>query len=151
VRVYVLDEHLEPVEIGERKVTLAVVAEKPEVVVLAPDPGGLYFTGSLHVHGDPAHVTVAVRTGEHVDVVLVGWQPGVHVVVGAHAPRVHIHGRAGFAVDDHGHGHERVDVKVKGNGGVDVKVKTPGGVDVKVKTHGGGPGVKAHGHGGVRF
>jgi hypothetical protein len=143
VRVYVLGEDLEPVAVGERKVSVAVVAERPEIVVLVPEPGGLYFTGKLHVEGPPSRVTIAVRTGAHVSVVLVGYRPGVHVVVGARAPHVRIRGRGGFV--------EKASVKVKGNGGVDVKVKGGNGVDVKVKTHGGGPSVKVKGHGGAKM
>lgn len=125
VRVYVLDADFKPIAVGDRKVTIAVVAERPEVVVVTPDASGLYFTGTLHVHEDPFKLTVAVRSGEHVSVALCGWHPGAHVVVvGPSAPRVSIHTKVSFNAHADVHGHDDDD-------GVKVKVKGPS-INVKI-------------------
>lgn len=156
VRVYVLDEGLHPVAVGDRKIKLALAGEAPEIVVLTPDAKGVYCTGRLAGRGDPTRITVSVTVKEETHAAIVGWSPGVHLVVGARAPRVHIlvaswgppevdaqvrvvDTRAPIVVVDtrgpvvvvHDHddeGHGKVEIKIKGDHGH----KGHGGVSVKV-------------------
>ncbi len=120
VRVYLLDEKLEPVEVGERTVTIAVVSEKgPEVIVLTPVEGRVYFVGKWKVVGDPARVTIVVRRAGKVGVAVVGWRPGLVLRVGKGAPRVKIKVKGWGPT---------VDVKIKGKEG-------PGGLKIDIKEH----------------
>lgn len=126
-RVYVLGEGDKPVEVGDREVRLAIVAERPEVVVLAPGPGRLYFVGTLTTRAAPVKVTIEVRTRGRTHVCLVGYRPGVAVVVTTRAPRVALWGhgvwvvghdddddvRIKFKKHDHGRGKARVDIKIR--------------------------------------
>jgi hypothetical protein len=141
VRVYLLDAELEVVAIGEREVTLGVVADTPQIVVLVPEPeAGLYLTGKLKLDADPSRITFALRREGKVHVVIVGHGPNVHLRVGAKAPRVKIRakGKAIAAVDAKLHGTGKV--KVKGpNVDAKVKVKEP---KVKAKASA-GKGAKA--------
>ncbi|MGK3997299.1 hypothetical protein [Sorangium sp. So ce1024] len=122
VRVYVLDVDLKPVDIGERKVTLGVVADAPQVVVLAPVAAtagvtaGAYLTGKLALAADPLKVTVAVRNGARSAVALCGYRPGVAFAVHAHAPRVKVR----VKTDWHAHAHAHADLKAKAD--IDPKV-----------------------------
>jgi hypothetical protein len=87
VRLYVLDDGLKPVKIEDRKVKVAFVSpEGPDTIVLAPDPGGLYFTGKMRVIAPPRKITVALTYRGETDVVLCGYRPGAVVMVGAAAP-----------------------------------------------------------------
>lgn len=89
VRVYVLDADFKPAKIGERKITVGFVSAKgPETIVLAPDPGGLYFVGKANVVVNPTKLTVVVADHDDVHVALCGHHPGKVVVVGAAAPVV---------------------------------------------------------------
>ncbi|XXT22323.1 hypothetical protein WME94_12250 [Sorangium sp. So ce429] len=91
VRVYVLDLNLKPVPIGEREIKLAIqTASGPDVIVLAPGPDRLYFTGKLNVKVNPTKITVVVKEGGHTDVVLCGYRPGSVIVVGPSAPVIGI-------------------------------------------------------------
>jgi hypothetical protein len=91
VRAYILSSDLaQPVVVGDRKVTLGVVAERPETVVLVPDPSLHYFVGHWHVHGNPLGITVHVNAGGHPHVAIVGYRPGAVVVVGVGAPVVRV-------------------------------------------------------------
>ena len=134
VRVFVLDAEFEPIVVGERKVTIAFVAESPQVVVLVPEPGGLHFTGKWSSSIDPVRVTIALTAAGHTHVVLCGYRPGVRIVVGAKAPKVKVRVKGGWGPPDvnvklkgkgHGHGdgngNVKVDVKIghggKGKGG----------------------------------
>jgi hypothetical protein len=91
VRAYVLSPDLvQPVVVGDRKVTLGVVAEIPETVVLVPDPSLHFFVGHWHVHGDPRGITVNVNVGGRPHVAIVGYRPGAVVMVGVGAPVVHV-------------------------------------------------------------
>lgn len=115
VRVYVLDAELKPVAVGERKVTIGVVADVPDTVVLAPAPDKLYLTARWKVRADPSRVTLCVRTGPAVHVAIVGWSPGVHLFVGVRAPvwHVRVHGGWGPPLlvgewDDDDDGHWKV-------------------------------------------
>jgi len=125
VRVYVLNEKLEPVEVGDRTITIAVVSERgPEVVVLTPIEGKVYFVGKWRVVGEPARVTVVVRRPGRVRVAIIGWRPGVVLIVGRSAPRIK--------------------VRVKAWGGANVKIKEggPGGLKIDIKEHKGKTKIK---------
>jgi hypothetical protein len=100
VRVYVLDEDLKPVKIEDRKITIAFVTAKgPETIVLAPDPGGLYFIGKMSVIANPVKITVAVTYQEHTHVVLYGYHPGTVIVVGPSAPVIVVLVKVDWDVD----------------------------------------------------
>ncbi|XYI00642.1 hypothetical protein ACMHYB_13135 [Sorangium sp. So ce1128] len=104
LRVYVLDLNLKPVPIGEREIKLAIqTASGPDVIVLAPGPDRLYFTGKLNVKVNPTKITVVVKEGGHTDVVLCGYRSGSVIVVGPSAPVIGILVATAWAV--------KVDVK----------------------------------------
>ncbi|AUX40920.1 hypothetical protein SOCE26_023220 [Sorangium cellulosum] len=87
VRVYVLDLNLKPVPIGEREIKLGITrGGGSEVIVLAPGPDRLYFTGKLTVKVNPTKITVVVKDGGHTNVVLCGYRPRSVIVVGPSAP-----------------------------------------------------------------
>ncbi|WP_437609212.1 hypothetical protein WMF20_49660 [Sorangium sp. So ce834] len=90
VRVYVLDANLKPIPVGDRKIKLGFVGSSSEVVVLTPGPGGLYCVGTVAAKVNPVKLTVVVAHPTHADVVLVGYRPGVHVVVGPAAPALNV-------------------------------------------------------------
>ncbi len=90
VRAYVLDPNNQPIDPGDRNITIALQGDQPETVVLAPDPTTHFFVGHVRTRVDPVNVTVAVREHGHTHACLVGWQPGAVVVVGPAAPRVHL-------------------------------------------------------------
>jgi hypothetical protein len=98
-RVYVLDDDLKPIPVGKRKVKIAVVASAPEVVVLDPEPKGLYFTGRLKVRTNPHKLTVVVHPEDapRPVVVMCGYHPGAVVVVGRRAPAVGLFVATGWA------------------------------------------------------
>ncbi|MFO0754998.1 MAG: hypothetical protein U0359_00785 [Byssovorax sp.] len=142
VRVYVLDADLKVVPVGERKIRLATYGEASEIVVLEPEPGGRFCTGRFVSKVDPVRVTVAVTLKEETHACIVGWAPGVHLVVGSRAPRVKILVATGWVVPG-------VDVKVRGPAAGVVVIHDhdddDAKVDVKIKGgHGHGHG---HGHG----
>jgi hypothetical protein len=105
IRVYVLDPDLHPVAVGPRKIVLGVVADRPEIVVLEPDPLGLFFVGHWHVHGDPLHITVNESIGGETHVALVGYRPGVAITVGLLAPTLPVVVLDRWGVDDVHVGH----------------------------------------------
>jgi hypothetical protein len=88
VRVYVLDDNLQPVVVGKRTIQLGVGGGSAEVVGLSPAPSGLYFVGHWKVNGEPERITLEERDGDDVRVVLVGHKPGspLVVVMGTAAP-----------------------------------------------------------------
>lgn len=142
VRVYVLDDSLKPVVVGERKIRLAVAGASAEVIDLTPEPKGLYFQGKLSITVNPVKITVVVTERDRTDVVLCGYHPGTVIVVGPRAPGIAIF--------------------VAVNWNVDVKVVTPRPVivvdhdDVHIHVHKGkGKGKfhhhKKHGRGGVEI
>jgi hypothetical protein len=90
VRVYVLDDNLQPVVVGKRTIQLGVGGSSPEVVVLTPAPTGLYFVGHWKANGEPERITLEERDGDDVRVVVVGHKPGspLVIVVGTAAPVV---------------------------------------------------------------
>ncbi|WP_437726743.1 hypothetical protein [Sorangium sp. So ce861] len=91
VRVYVLDPNLKPVPIGQREIKLAIhTASGPDVIVLAPGPERLYFTGKLKAKVNPTKITVVLKEGGHTDVVLCNYHPGSVIVVGPSAPVIGI-------------------------------------------------------------
>ncbi|WP_438026922.1 hypothetical protein [Sorangium sp. So ce233] len=126
VRVYVLDVDLKPVDIGERKVTLGVVADAPQVVVLTPVAAtatagvaaGAYLTGKLALAADPLKVTVAVRNAGRSAVALCGYRAGAAFAVHAHAPRVKVRMKTDWHA--HAHAHAHADLKAKAD--IDPKV-----------------------------
>ncbi len=90
VRAYVLDDNNKPIDPGDRKITLSLGGDQPEVIVLQPDPQLHYVVGHMRTRVDPAHVTIAVADHGHTHACLVGWAPGAVVVVGPAAPHVHL-------------------------------------------------------------
>jgi hypothetical protein len=107
VRAYVLDSDGHPVDPGDRKITLAIQAEKPELVVLEPQPHTLYLASNLRTRVDPTHVTIAVTAKGVTHACLAGWSPGSVVFLGPHAPRVRllaVEEWSGPVVELHGHG-----------------------------------------------
>ncbi len=126
VRVYVIGGDGKAIAAGERKVTLAVVAEKSEVVVLRPSDDGAFLVGTWTLKDDPSRVTVVLRSSGRAYVAIVGWKPGARLVVTGGAPR-------------------KIKVHVKGHGAkIDIKVKdgpgAPGMVKIDLKGNGGGKG-----------
>jgi hypothetical protein len=131
-RVYLLDADLKAVAIGDRKITLGVVADTPQIAVLVPEPeAGLYARGKLNLKVDPVRVTLAVREGAAVRVAIVGWAPDAHLVVGVNAPSVKIRAKAAAMANLDADADVRGRVKVKAPE-VDVKVKIPE-PDIKIK------------------
>ncbi|MGK4009142.1 hypothetical protein WMF31_41470 [Sorangium sp. So ce1036] len=90
VRVYVLSPDLKPIPVGDRKIKLAFAGPSSELVVLKPAPGGLYAVGTVTTRVNPVKLTVVVAHPTHADVVLVGYRPGMHVVVGPRAPSLNV-------------------------------------------------------------
>jgi hypothetical protein len=115
VRVYVLDAALKPVPVESRTVKLGVVSDKPEVVVLAAEPEGRFLTGKWHVTGDPVRLTIAEHVDAKTKVVLVGYRPGVQIVVGPSAPKWKIVTKEGAAEKWDAPG-TVAGVKLQGNG-----------------------------------
>jgi hypothetical protein len=170
VRAYVLDAENHPVDPGDRKVTVALEGEEPEILVLAPEPQAHFVVGHMRARVDPLQLTVAVNLHGTTHACLAGWQPGSIVVMGPQAPRVHL-----LAVDSwpgevvdvrglHGAHHEEMLVGAPGVvvNGPGVVVGAPGVVigtpDVVVEGPGvvvGGPrvfvggGVEVHGGAGI--
>jgi hypothetical protein len=115
VRAYVLDTDNRPVDPGDRKISIALQGESPEILVLAPEPQAHFFVGHLRTRVDPTRMTVVVNERGMRHACLVGWSPGTVVVIGPEAPRLHL-----LAVDDWGgevelrerHGHHREGVVV---------------------------------------
>lgn len=122
-RVYLLDARLELLAIGDRKVSLGVMADAPELVVLVPEPEAqLYAAGKLDMKIDPVRVTLAVRHGASVSVAVVGLGADATLAAGAKAPRIAIRVKGDAFAD--------IDAKAKAK--LDLEVKAPD-VDVKVK------------------
>ena len=118
VRVYLLDADLNIVAIGDRKITLAVVADAPQIIVLEPDlDGGLYLRGKWNVQADPIKITLAVRAaaGAKVNVAIVGFRPGAKFALHAKGPRLKVRVKSAFDGD--------VDVKARAKLGLKAKVK----------------------------
>lgn len=144
VRVYVLDVDYKPIAVGERRVRLATVADRHEMLDLDVEPGGLYFVGRLSTRVDPVRVTIAVSVGVVTHACVMGWAPGVHLVAPgvtlaafAAVPRVRIMASVGWGA--------YVDVRARGR--VDVgagsRVVVRGDDDHHDHGHGHGRG---HGH-----
>lgn len=147
VRVYLLGPDLKAIAIGERKVTLAVNVEAnaPEVVVLLPQPGGLYVKGKLKANVDPIRITLGVNVNGKARVALVGVKPGARLAVGAKAPRIKLQIKGAFDapdVDANLAANVKADAKANANlnvGAPNVKIAGP---DVKVNAKFKGPEVK---------
>jgi hypothetical protein len=125
VRVYLLDADLNIVAMGDRKITLAVVGDASQVIVLEPDlDGGLYLKGKWNLQADPIKITLAVRAnaGAKVNVAIVGFRPNMKFALHAKGPRVKVRLKSAFDGD--------VDVKARAKLGLKAKVKAP---DVNVK------------------
>jgi hypothetical protein len=148
VRAYLLDPTSnQPIDPGDRKITIALQGDQPETVVLAPDPSAHFVVGHVRTRVDPVNVTVVVNDHGHSHACLVGWQPGAVVVVGPAAPRVHllaVDAWPGEVVEVHGHGHHG-EVVVGAPG---VVVGAPGVVVGAPGIVVGGPGVFVGGPGG---
>lgn len=145
VRAYVLDPDDHVIDPGDRKITVALQGDDPEVLVLAPAPAGRFVVGHMRTRVDPVNVTVAVNEHGATHACIVGWRPGAVVVVGPAAPRVHllaVDAWPGEVVEVHGRHHE----VVVGEPGVvvDAPGVVIGGPHVIVGAPGvvvGGPGV----------
>jgi hypothetical protein len=140
VRVYVLDDQLKPMPVGARKVKLAVVEDRPEMIVLTTEPGGAYLKGRLSGEHDPVKITISVTTNEQTHVALVGYHPGAVVVVGSRAPRIHVVVAGVFRGPDVVHEHEDDDDDDDGDHGRDhrklrVKIKERHGEKVHINVH----------------
>jgi hypothetical protein len=138
VRAYVLDPDNHPIDPGDRRITIALEGEQPEVLVLAPEPQGHFVVAPLRTRIDPVHVTVAVNAHGHTHACLVGWSPGTVVVVGPEAPRAHFLVEPPVMVEVPGHhGHHHVEYV----GAPGVVVGTPGVVVEPPSVAIGGPPV----------
>ncbi|WP_437963854.1 hypothetical protein WMF04_29515 [Sorangium sp. So ce260] len=143
VRVYVLDVNLRPVSIEGRTLKMGFLAERPEMLVLAPASAGFYFVGKLAAAVNPLKLTVALGFRGTTRVALWGHRPGVRVIATpARAPRIKI------LVKRLGDGPD-VDVRTGARADADVRIHDRGhggGDKVKVmihdKDHGGGDKVK---------
>ncbi|WP_437756643.1 hypothetical protein [Sorangium sp. So ce1389] len=145
VRVYVLDVDLKPVDIGERKITLGVVADAPQVVVLTPVAASAdvdadvnakvaasaYLTGKLALAADPLKLTIAVRNAGRSAVALCGYHAGAAFAVHARAPRVKVRVKTDW--DAHAHAH--ADLKAKANFDPKVHVHTGAGARANAKAN----------------
>ncbi|WP_437715354.1 hypothetical protein WMF45_02425 [Sorangium sp. So ce448] len=145
VRVYVLDADLKPIDIGERKITLGVVAEAPQVVVLAPAvatadvaataaagvAAGAYLTGKLALAADPLKLTIAVRNAGRSAVALCGYRAGAAFAVHARAPRVKVRVKTDW--DAHVHALANADLKAKAD--IDPKVHVHAGAGAAAKAN----------------
>lgn len=118
VRVYVLDPDFNVVAVGDRTISLGVVAEAPEIVALAAAEGGAYFVGKWKLAVDPLKVTIALRSAGATHVALVGYRPGAKVVVTAAAPRLKVRTKTKWAVraDANADVDADLDAKLKGEG-----------------------------------
>jgi hypothetical protein len=90
VRAYVLDPDNHPIDPGDRRITVALPGEQPEILVLAPEPQAHFVVGHMRARIDPPYLTVAVNVSGATHACLVGWSPGSVVLVGPQAPRVHL-------------------------------------------------------------
>jgi hypothetical protein len=147
VRAYVLGPDNQPIDPGDRKITVALEGEAPEVVVLEPQPEAHFFVGHLRTRVDPSRVTLVVNDHGRSHACLVGWSPGTVVVVGPEAPRVHLLAVEGWGgeVELRGHhGHFREGVVVGEPG---VVVGAPGVVVEGPSVVVGAPGVIVPGPG----
>ncbi|UQA59560.1 hypothetical protein [Polyangium aurulentum] len=150
VRVYVLDADLNAVAVGEREVSLGVVADAtPVTIALAPVEAGAYFVGKWALAADPLKLTIAMKNAGQTHCALVGYRPGARIVVGASAPRVKVRVKTRWEaradaladVDANARADARGAVKVavpkpdldaKAGARADVRVKAPS-VSVKVQ------------------
>jgi hypothetical protein len=157
VRAYVLGPDYQVIDPGDRKITLALEGPEPEVIVLQPQPNVRFFTGKVRSRVDPVHVTVAVNAHGATHACLVGWHPGVAVVVGPAAPPVHLYAVEAWPEEEieirgkHHHGHETVVVGEPGVvvGAPGVVVGAPGVVVGGPHVVVGAPGAVVVGRPGV--
>lgn len=134
VRVYLLDADFNAVAVGDRKVTLGVVAEAPQILVLTAVEGGAYFKGKWALQVDPLRVTILVRSGASASVALVGCRPGARVVIGARVPRVKVRVKTAWAAEVDANPDVDVHAKVGAKGHAKAKAEVHGpSVSVKVK------------------
>jgi hypothetical protein len=149
VHVYLLDAEGKAIDIGDRKVTIALVADAPQVLTLTAHEGG-YLAGTWKGASDPTRVTIVVRRAGKAKVAVVGWKPGVKLVV-AGGPKVKIKAKGLLVAaeakaknDGKGGGPTAVKVDVKEKDGKDGKGKDEKGkdgkIDVKVDVKGNGNG-----------
>jgi hypothetical protein len=127
----VLDDQLKQVPVDARKVKLAVVDDRPETIVLTPEPGGAYLKGRMTCEHDPLKITISVTTNEKTHVALGGYKPGAVIIVGSRAPRVHIMAVGVFRGpdvivvhkdDDRNRDHPKYHVKIKDRHGEKVHI-----------------------------
>ena len=163
VRAYVLDPQNQVIDPGDRKITIALQGEAPEVVALEPAPEAHFVVGHLRTRIDPPHLTVAVNVHGATHACLVGWAPGTVIVAGPEAPRVHllaVEEWPGEVVEIHGRHHHHGEVVVGGPGvvveGPSVTVAAPSlvvappSVAIGIGGEVVAPGVAVEGRGGFR-
>ncbi len=96
VRAYLLDAANKIMPLGDRKITLGVVADHPELVTLQPAEGGNYAVASWGIKIDPLSLTIAVRDGKRVHAGVIGWRPGMRLETKEPMP-VRVSGKRGWA------------------------------------------------------
>jgi hypothetical protein len=89
VRAYLLDAANKIIPLGDRKITLGVVGDQPELVTLQPAEGADYAVASWGLKADPVSLTIAIRDGKKVHAGVWGWRPGAVVPVKPKEP-VHL-------------------------------------------------------------
>jgi hypothetical protein len=155
VRVYVLDADWKAVAVGDRTISLGVVADAPHMIALASAEGGAYFRARWSLNVDPLKITIAVRNAGVTSVALVGYRPGARVIVRADAPRVKVRTKTKWAayvdgegdVSAHGrgnaYGHDHAPAYgAKGKFDADADVKAKAGANAKAKVDVKAPSVK---------
>jgi hypothetical protein len=130
VRVYVLDADLKAVAVGEREVSLGVVADAPTMIALAPVAAGAYFVGKWALAADPLKLTIAMKNAGHTSCALVGYRPGARIVVGASAPRVKVRAKTGWVARADALADADANARADARGAVKVAVPKPD-VDAK--------------------
>jgi hypothetical protein len=130
VRAYVLDADFNAVAVGDRQISLGVVADAPVLIALAPAEAGAYFVGKWALAADPLKLTIAMKSAGQTSCALVGYRPGARVVVGARAPRIKVRVKTGWEARADALADVDANAKADARGAVKVAVPRP---DIKAK------------------